>query len=62
VTDNGNYYVNLYFSKPIENLKKASEQITQTIGVVEHGLFLNMASLCLVGTLDGMVKTLKPNK
>lgn len=48
VTDNGNYIVDLYFKKDIGDLRAASEAILQVAGVVEHGMFLNMATTVIV--------------
>ncbi|KAJ4949838.1 hypothetical protein NE237_014316 [Protea cynaroides] len=48
VTDNGNYIVNLYFEKEIGDLNAASDSILRLPGVVEHGMFLNMASIVIV--------------
>lgn len=48
VTDNGNYIVHLYFKEDIGDLKAASEAISRISGVVEHGLFLDMATTLIV--------------
>ncbi|XP_027356060.1 probable ribose-5-phosphate isomerase 2 [Abrus precatorius] len=44
LTDNGNYIVDLYFKKSIGDLKVANDAILQLAGVVEHGMFLDMAT------------------
>lgn len=57
VTDNGNYIVDLYFKKDIGDLKVASDAILRLAGVVEHGMFLDMATTLIVaGELGVTVK------
>lgn len=53
VTDNGNLILDLYAADcdQILDLALAIKEIT---GVVEHGLFLNMASLAIVAGRDGV--------
>ncbi|XP_004288176.1 PREDICTED: probable ribose-5-phosphate isomerase-like [Fragaria vesca subsp. vesca] len=48
VTDNGNYIVDLYFKKDIGDLRAASEAVLRLAGVVEHGMFLDMATTVIV--------------
>ncbi|PRQ48610.1 putative ribose-5-phosphate isomerase [Rosa chinensis] len=48
VTDNGNYIVDMYFKKDIGDLRAASEAILRLAGVVEHGMFLDMATTVIV--------------
>ncbi|PSS24863.1 Ribose-5-phosphate isomerase [Actinidia chinensis var. chinensis] len=58
VTDNMNYIVDLYFEKPIRDSEAAGREISALEGVVEHGLFLNMATAVLIAGKDGLaVKT-----
>ncbi|KAK1380822.1 Ribose-5-phosphate isomerase [Heracleum sosnowskyi] len=57
VTDNGNYIIDLYFEKDIGDLKVASDEILRLAGVVEHGMFLDMATTLIVaGELGVTVK------
>ncbi|KAI4357695.1 hypothetical protein L6164_001629 [Bauhinia variegata] len=57
VTDNRNYIVDLYFKKSIGDLKVASDAILQLAGVVEHGMFLDMATTVIIaGELGVTVK------
>ncbi|XP_050372219.1 probable ribose-5-phosphate isomerase 2 [Argentina anserina] len=57
VTDNGNYIVDLYFEEDIGDLKAASDAMLQLAGVVEHGMFLDMATTVIVaGELGITVK------
>ncbi|XP_057758975.1 probable ribose-5-phosphate isomerase 2 isoform X1 [Arachis stenosperma] len=48
VTDNGNYIIDLYFKQSIGDLKAASDSILQIAGVVEHGMFIDMATTVIV--------------
>ncbi|KAF2291803.1 hypothetical protein GH714_035669 [Hevea brasiliensis] len=48
VTDNGNYIVDLYVKRDIGGLKAASNAILRLAGVVEHGMFLDMANTVIV--------------
>ncbi|KAL6190002.1 hypothetical protein ACLB2K_036403 [Fragaria x ananassa] len=54
VTDNGNYIVDLYFKEDIGDLKAASDAILQLAGVVEHGMFLDMATTVIVAGERGI--------
>lgn len=54
VTDNGNYIVDLFFESPIEDAKKAAVDLKATVGVVEHGIFQDMAHCVIVAGGDGV--------
>jgi len=54
ITDNGNYIFDLQFTEPIKDLKAAAHDLDTTIGVVEHGLFINMASVVIVAGQKGI--------
>jgi ribose 5-phosphate isomerase A len=54
VTDNGNYIVDLHFTTPIENVSAAAAQLTNTIGVVEHGFFIDMTDACIIAGKNGI--------
>eukprot|EP00427_Karlodinium_veneficum_P018558 CAMPEP_0169125210 /NCGR_PEP_ID=MMETSP1015-20121227/34755_1 /TAXON_ID=342587 /ORGANISM="Karlodinium micrum, Strain CCMP2283" /LENGTH=288 /DNA_ID=CAMNT_0009188715 /DNA_START=42 /DNA_END=908 /DNA_ORIENTATION=- len=54
ITDNGNYIVDLYFTQPIPDVKAAARDLCETIGVVEHGLFVDMATEVIVAGQDGI--------
>jgi ribose 5-phosphate isomerase A len=41
------------------DLDELASAIKSTVGVVEHGLFLGLASLALVGNDDGSVERLE---
>lgn len=48
VTDNKNYIVDLFFEKDIGDLKVAGDAILMLAGVVEHGMFIDMATTIIV--------------
>ncbi len=54
VTDNGNYIVDLHFSAPIRDVNQAAKELKALVGVVEHGLFVNMASTVIVAGKSGI--------
>ena len=53
VSDNGNMILDCTFG-PIEDPEDLARQIDAIVGVVEHGMFLNMASEVLVATEQGV--------
>ncbi|RYQ81003.1 hypothetical protein Ahy_Scaffold1g107029 isoform C [Arachis hypogaea] len=55
VTDNGNYIIDLYFKQSIGDLKAASDSILQIAGVVEHGMFIDMATTVIVAGELGLI-------
>ncbi|CAM8888451.1 unnamed protein product [Rhodiola kirilowii] len=54
VTDNSNYIVDLYFETPIKDGPGAGKAISELEGVVEHGLFLNMATAVIIAGKEGV--------
>ncbi|KAL8463550.1 hypothetical protein ACS0TY_033486 [Phlomoides rotata] len=57
-TDNGNYIIDLYLEKDIGDLSKASDDILRLPGIVEHGMFIGLATSLIVAGVDGItVKT-----
>ena len=54
VTDEGHYLLHVGVP-PTGDLHALSDAIINTVGVVEHGLFLGMADEVLLGTPDGRV-------
>jgi ribose 5-phosphate isomerase A len=54
ITDNGNYIVDLYFDHPIANIAQAARELTNTVGVVEHGIFAEMTTAVIVAGKDGI--------
>ena len=55
VTENGNYIVDVHLARPLDDVKATAAELTQTIGVVEHGLFVGMAKAVLVAQDDGEI-------
>ena len=49
VTDNGNFILDINFG-PINNLKELDRQLKSIPGILETGLFINMADITYVGT------------
>lgn len=63
VTDNGNYIVDLYFEKEIGGLNEASDAILRLPGIVDHGMFIGLATSVIVAGVDGVtIKTKKGNE
>merc|ERR1712086_535641 len=54
VSDNGNYILDLHFKGPIKDVVAAAKQLDETIGVVEHGFFINMATAVVIAGKDGI--------
>ncbi|XP_058091582.1 probable ribose-5-phosphate isomerase 2 [Magnolia sinica] len=54
VTDNSNYIVDLYFQKGLGDLNAAGDSISKLAGVVEHGMFIGMATSCIVAGENGV--------
>jgi ribose 5-phosphate isomerase A len=56
LTENGNYIVDLQYSAPITDPIKEQEQLKSITGVLETGLFFNLAGRVVIGYEDGFVK------
>jgi len=56
VTDNGNYIVDLFFTEAIADPAKAAEELKNTVGVVDHGLFCGMTTAVIIAGSDGISK------
>lgn len=55
ITDNGNYLLDVDFG-PIDDPERLAERIKLITGVVDHGLFIGLASEALIGTDAGIVE------
>lgn len=55
VTDEGNYIVDCSCGR-IEDPQQTADAIRAIVGVVEHGLFLGMSKLALIGGADGVTE------
>jgi ribose 5-phosphate isomerase A len=53
-SDNGNLLVSCYFEH-LQKQKMVASRIKSITGVVEHGLFLNMATMAFIGKRDGVM-------
>lgn len=61
ITDNNNYIVDLHLGVGFDILS-VKEKLASIVGVVEHGLFLNMCKHCIKGTPAGPVVIENPRK
>ena len=58
LSDNGNVIYHCNFDKGISNPSLLASQIENIPGVVTSGLFVDMADIILIGSMDGL-QTLK---
>jgi ribose 5-phosphate isomerase A len=56
VTDNGNYIYDCYFKAGIESPAYVESALNHRAGIVESGLFLNMATVALIGTESSVLE------
>ncbi|GAB5356464.1 hypothetical protein AAMO2058_000291900 [Amorphochlora amoebiformis] len=54
VTDNGNYIVDLFFEEPLTDATKLAQELIDTVGVVEHGLFIGMTTAVIIAGKEGI--------
>jgi len=54
VTDNGNYIIDLFCVEPIPDVKTLAREMSAIVGVVEHGLFIDMATAVIVASSSGI--------
>lgn len=54
VTDNGNYIVDLHFEENIKDPATMAKEIKNVCGVVDHGLFCDMATAVIIAGSDGI--------
>jgi ribose 5-phosphate isomerase A len=55
-TDNGNYIFDIHFSSPIIDPVKEHKKIKEIAGVLETGLFFDLAGRIIIGYQNGVVK------
>lgn len=60
ITDNGNFILDCAFPQGIDTPTEVDAALRNRVGVVEHGLFLGMASEVIVAHTDG-IRVLKAN-
>lgn len=61
ITDNYNYIADLHLGYGFD-IEEVKQKLANIVGVVEHGLFLNMCKRCIKGTPGGAVIINNPNK
>mgnify|MGYP000971515414 FL=1 len=61
ITDNHNYIADLHLGYGFD-IEEVKQKLANIVGVVEHGLFLNMCKLCIKGTPGGAVIINNPNE
>lgn len=61
VTDNGNFIADLHLGAGFD-IEDVYNKLSGMLGVLEHGLFLNMCKRIIVGTDEGAVVTENPAK
>jgi ribose 5-phosphate isomerase A len=59
LTDEGHYLLDCALP-PEGDLHALGHAIKATVGVVEHGLFLGLASEALLGTPEGEIEVMSP--
>lgn len=58
LTDNGNQILDVTFAEGIEDVDVLDVALTMIPGIAEHGLFVDMADVALLGRSDGSVDQL----
>jgi ribose 5-phosphate isomerase A len=58
VTDGGNYILDCAFGR-IESATTLQRELDSVVGVIEHGLFIGLASQALVGTAEGVKQLIR---
>ena len=61
VTDNGNFIADLHLGAGFD-IEDVRQKLATIVGVLEHGLFLNMCKRMVVGTKDGVKVIENPAK
>lgn len=56
ITDNGNFILDWHFPQDITSWNEINNEISLIPGVIETGLFLNMAEKAFFGMQDGSVR------
>jgi ribose 5-phosphate isomerase A len=54
VTDNGNYLARCWFQGGIPDAHQLAHTLAEQPGIIEHGLFLDMATRVVVAAEDGV--------
>ncbi|MFC4772696.1 ribose-5-phosphate isomerase RpiA [Enterococcus hermanniensis] len=61
MTDGGHYIIDLHLEK-ITDPRALAKELDECVGVVEHGLFIDMISRVIVGTPEGPQTLIVPTK
>ena len=61
ITDNGNYILDCYLSSK-RDMTKLANDIIKIPGVLEHGLFLNMADIVYIAKEEKIIKMIRDDK
>lgn len=56
LTDNGNEILDCHFPEGIADPRALERQLDEIVGVVESGLFVDLAHVCVIGEPDGSVE------
>jgi ribose 5-phosphate isomerase A len=56
ITDSGNYIIDLHLGQ-IDDVEGLAAELDTTVGVVEHGLFVNLVAKVITGHNDGKIET-----
>jgi ribose 5-phosphate isomerase A len=56
VTDNGNYIYDCHFTPAIRNPAEIESALNHRAGIVESGLFLNIAAVAIIGRATGVLE------
>lgn len=56
LTDNGNFIFDIQFTKPINDPRHEEEKLKTITGILETGLFFDIAGRVVIGYEDGFVK------
>jgi ribose 5-phosphate isomerase A len=60
ITDSGNYIIDLHLGR-IDNPEKIASWLDSVPGIIEHGLFINMADIVIIGC-DNSTQTIANNR
>ncbi|XP_013398753.1 ribose-5-phosphate isomerase [Lingula anatina] len=60
ITDNGNFIIDWKFESGDHDWKKVNTELLMIPGIVETGLFINMANKAYFGMQDGTIKVREP--
>ncbi|USB32161.1 ribose-5-phosphate isomerase RpiA [Paenibacillus sp. YPG26] len=60
VTDNGNYIIDASFGR-IESPQQLAEELKRITGIVDHGLFIGIATRAVIGYEDGRTEVIQGN-